>query len=61
MRRGPKKAVTVLFPLRLYEQIKIQAEKQGRTVSSYIRQVLRRYIWHAENNPEALGDDWDIK
>lgn len=61
MRRGPKRAVSVLIPLHLFEQIKIQAEQKERTVSSYIRQVLRHYMWHVENAPEALGDDWDIK
>ena len=49
MRRGPKKAVNILLPLPLYEQIKMQSD------------VLRRYLWHVENAPEALVDEWEIR
>ncbi|USF27501.1 hypothetical protein N510_002448 [Firmicutes bacterium ASF500] len=61
MRRSPKKAVNILLPLPLYEQIKMQSDVTHRTVSSYVRQVLRRYLWHVENAPEALVDEWEIR
>lgn len=61
MIRGPKKTISVLMPIDLYCQIKTQAEKKDRTVSAYIRQVLRRYLWHVENAPETLTDQWDVK
>ncbi len=57
---SPKKAVSVLMPLELYEQIKEQAEQTNRTVPGCIRQVLKRYLWHVENAPEALTDEWSI-
>lgn len=60
MRKGPKRAVSVLIPLHLFEQIKIQSEQKERAVSSYIRQVLRCYMWHVENAPESLVDEWNV-
>ena len=57
---GPKKAVSVLMPLKLYERVKEQAEKKHKTVPGYVRQVVRRYLWHVENAPEALTKEWDI-
>lgn len=60
MIRGSKKTICVLVPMDLYCQIKTQAEKKDRTISAYIRQVLRRYLWHVENAPESLVDEWNI-
>lgn len=57
---GPKKVVSVLMPLELYERVKEQAEQKGKTVPGYVRQVLRRYLWHVENAPETLVDEWKI-
>ena len=51
MIKVPKKTVSVSVPLELYEQLKIQAEKKDRTVAGYIRQVVKRYLWHVENAP----------
>ena len=34
---GPKKAVSVLMPLKLYERVKEQAEKKHKTVPGYVR------------------------
>lgn len=56
----PKKAISVLVPMDLYCQLKVQAEKTNRTVSGYVRQILRRYLWHVENAPEILTGEWDI-
>ncbi len=61
MIRGPKKTVGVVMPMKLYDQVKIQSKKTDRTIPAYIRQVLRCYLWHVENTPEALVDEWDIK
>lgn len=57
---GPKKAVSVLMPLELYERVKEQAERTNKTVPGYVRQVLKRYLWHVENAPETLTDKWNI-
>ena len=60
MIRGPKKSVGVVMPLEMYERVKAQAAEKDRSVPSYIRQVLKRYLWHVENAPEALTDRWKI-
>ena len=60
MIRGPKKSVGMVMPLEMYERIKAQAAEKDRSVPSYIRQVLRCYLWHVENAPEALTDRWKI-
>ncbi len=57
---GPKKTVSVLMPLELYERVKEQAEQKNKTAPGYVRQVLKRYLWHVENAPEALTDKWNI-
>ena len=61
MIKEPKKTVSIILPLDLYDKIKKQSEKTCRTVPAYIRQVLRRYLWHVENTPECLTDEWDIR
>lgn len=60
MIRGPKKTVSVLMPQDLYDRVKQQAEKKGRTMAGYIRQVLRRYLWHVEHAPDTLTGEWEI-
>lgn len=60
MIRGPKKTVGVLMTLKMYDQISVQAKEKDRTVPAYIRQVLRCYLWHVENAPESLVDEWNI-
>lgn len=60
MGKEPKKSVSVLMPLELYEQVREQAEKGSRTIPSYIRQVLKRYLWHEENAPETLTGEWKM-
>lgn len=57
---GPKKTVSVLMSLELHERLKKQAEQTSRSVSAYIRQVLKCYLWHMENEPEALVEHWKI-
>lgn len=60
MIKGPKKTVSVLMPLELYERLTEQAEQTCRSVPAYIRQVLKCYLWHAENEPEVLAEEWKI-
>lgn len=61
MMKGPKKSVGVQMPLELYERIKAQAEDRYRTVPGYIRQVMERYLWYVEHEPEALTGRWEIR
>lgn len=60
MIKGQKKSVGVRMPLDMYEQVREQAEKGSRTIPSYIRQVLKRYLWHVENAPETLTGEWKM-
>lgn len=59
MIKGPKKTVSVVLPLELYEWLSLLAGDASRTVPAYIRQVLKCYLWHLEHCPEALKD-WPI-
>lgn len=47
MKRGPRKTVSVVMPLELYDTIKRLAEEDVRSVPSYIRLVLREQIQKA--------------
>lgn len=44
MREGPKKTVSILLPLDLYEELIELAEGNSRPVSAYIRQVLKAHL-----------------
>ena len=44
MIKGPKKTVSVILPLDLYEWLAVLAEDTGRSVPGYIRQVLKSYL-----------------
>lgn len=59
MIKTPKKTVSVLMPMELYEWLALLAEDTGRSVPGYIRQVLKGYLWHLEHCPESLKD-WKI-
>ena len=48
MLKGPKKSVTVLMPLELYERVKEQAKQTSRSVPGYVRQVLKYCLEHGE-------------
>lgn len=56
MIRNPKKTVSVLMPLDLYERLKACSNDTGRSLSAYIRLVLKDYLWHLENRPEMMAD-----
>ena len=58
----PKKAVSVLLPMKLYEQIKTLSEESQRTTSAYIRQIIRIYLrYYAEHAQEAENDPLIVK
>lgn len=59
MIKGPKKTVSVTIPLEMYEWLKILSEDTSRTLSGYIRQILKAYLWHLENRPDTMGD-WPV-
>lgn len=55
MKQGPKKTVTVLMPVELYEQLNAQAKNSSRSLSSYIRQALKCHLLYLDQFPEAFG------
>lgn len=57
MIKGPKKTVSVTMPLEMYEWLKILSEDSSRTLSGYIRQILKGYLWHLKNRPNSM-EDW---
>ena len=44
MIRGPKKQITLLLPLDLYETLTALAAAEGRTLPSELRQILKGYV-----------------
>lgn len=44
MIKGPKKTVSILMPLELYEALKSLAEESCRSIPSYIRIVLLEHV-----------------
>ena len=49
MQNKEKKIVHLALPMELYQQVKNLAEYDVRTVPNFIRQVLRQYIAHLED------------
>ena len=48
MAQGSKKTVSVLIPEELYEEVSKQAERSSRSMSAYIRQVLKAHLQYLE-------------
>ena len=46
MRSGPQKQLSLLLPLELHDRLKAMAEENGRSLSGYVRQLLKRYVRH---------------
>lgn len=44
MQSGPKKTISVLLPLDLYEELNELAGDASRSVSAYIRQILKAHL-----------------
>lgn len=55
---GPKKTVGILMPLEMYEGLEKHAELRCLPLSSYIRKILKWYLWYEENVPELLVKHW---
>ena len=52
MRSGPQKQLSLLLPLELHDRLKAMAEENGRSLSGYVRQILKRYVRHVEAEGE---------
>ena len=62
MKKPSKKVVSVLLPIKLYEEIEKLTEYTQRSKSAYIRQVLRIYLrYYAEHAEEAERDPLIVK
>jgi len=48
MMHGRKKTVSILIPEELHQELTKQAERSSRTLSGYIRQVLRAHLEYME-------------
>lgn len=44
MVRGPKKTISILVPLELYEELNALARDSSRSMSAYVRQVLKAHL-----------------
>ena len=55
MKDGPKKNVTILMPVEMYERLNAQAETSSRSLSSYIRQALKCHLLYLDQFREAFG------
>ena len=55
MKNGPKKTVTILMPVELYERLDKLAADSSRSLSSYIRQALKCHLLYLENCPETFA------
>lgn len=49
MEKKPKKVVTILIPMDVYEKIKALADEAGWPLSRYLRQMIRRYLRAVED------------
>ena len=61
MIRGPKKSVTVLLPIELYERLMALSFQSCRTMPAYIRQILKRYVNHLDELPDDSDDGWVVR
>lgn len=48
MMPGPKKTISVLVPEELYQELTQLAEGSSRSLSAYIRQVLKGHIQYLD-------------
>lgn len=48
MREGPKKTISILLPLDLYEELNALAEDASRSMSAYVRQVLKAHLQYLQ-------------
>lgn len=59
MKEKSQKSLSVLVPLELYQKLQALARENGRTLSGYTRQILKRYVRFVAEE----GDDgwWTVK
>ena len=59
MKEKSQKSLSVLVPLELYQKLQALAQENGRTLSGYNRQILKRYVRFVAEE----GDDgwWTVK
>lgn len=55
MKRGPRKTVSIVMPLELYDTIKRLAEEDVRSIPSYIRLVLTEQVQKSSVPPQEDG------
>ena len=55
--KEPKKAVSVLLPLPLYETLSQMAKDSYRTLPGYIRQIIKHYLQYLDHE-QCQEDDW---
>lgn len=48
MTQGPKKAISILVPEALYKEVSELAGKSSRSMSAYIRQVLKAHLQYMD-------------
>lgn len=56
---GPRKNLSVLVPLELYQKLQALAQENGRTLSGYTRQILKRYVRFVAE--EGYDGWWTVK
>lgn len=44
MIQGPKRTISILVPEELYQELSREAEHASRTLSAYIRQILKAHL-----------------
>ena len=59
MKPGSRKQLSVLIPLELYQALQELAQESGRTLAPYVRQVLKQYVRHVEE--EGKRGWWTIR
>ena len=56
MTSGPKKTISIVVPMDLYEELDALAQDASRSLSAYLRQVLKahlHYIQRVSPHPEC--------
>lgn len=51
MKKGPKKTVSIVMPLELYETLKELAKEDVRSIPGYVRLVLQKHIAQRTSAP----------
>jgi predicted DNA-binding protein len=56
MRKIEGKGMLLRFPDELHTRIKVQAEKEGRSIADFVRRVLDRYLLEHEFRGDISSD-----